>query len=361
MSNEVFPMALPGLEMGITRTPMAPPVTVRTTPSQREFRARDATLARYRYTAGFEFLRSDVQAEMQALAGFFLRHGGSFDSFLLPDPVDYRATAEAFGVGTGSAVQFQLVRSLGGFIEAINSPATTPEIKIAGQVANLFIGGGFETDGNADGLADGWGMYTAGTTGAITKGLATGPLYGGTSGKYQFLEAAALNGSLGVLQGVAVLPGTTLTMSLDQTASPGVSVVLSINYLTAGGAYISDTTVGAASAAGRRSVSSLVPAGAASALCVLYISSSSGATCLFNLDGAQINAGTSTTFSAARAIANPTTGLVTFDAAPASGAALTWSGDYYRRVRFVRDEADFERVWQDMWKLKKIEMISTKA
>lgn len=360
MSSRVFPSALPGLEMAIKRTPLPPPVKIRTTPSQREFRARDATLPRYRYSVGFEFLRAGAEAELQALTGFFLAHGGSFESFLLSDPVDRTATLQAFGVGNGSASAFPLTRSLGGFVEAVDALATTPEIRVAGTVANLLANGGFETDTNADGLADGWTLVTIGSTGAISKGLGAGPLYPGPSGPYQFVEAAALNGSIGINQVQPVLPGTTLTLSVDQTASPGVTVVVTINWLTASGGYISESTNAAASAAGRRSVSGVAPAGAALAACYVLIQSASGGTCLLNLDEAQLNAGTNTSFSAARASASPATGLVTFDAAPGSGAALTWSGEFYRRVRFARDEIEFERFLQDLWNAKKVELVSTR-
>ena len=35
------------------------------------------------------------------------------------------------------------------------------------------------------------------------------------------------------------------------------------------------------------------------------------------------------------------TGIVTFTVAPAIGAALTWTGNYYHRCRFVEDSAEF--------------------
>lgn len=53
-------------------------------------------------------------------------------------------------------------------------------------------------------------------------------------------------------------------------------------------------------------------------------------------------------------------GKVTFVTAPANGAALTWTGSYYRRVRFMRDEADFEKFLQDLWSSKKVELITLK-
>lgn len=51
------------------------------------------------------------------------------------------------------------------------------------------------------------------------------------------------------------------------------------------------------------------------------------------------------------------TGRVTFAAAPAPGAALTWSGRFYYRCRFAQDEADFERFLDGLWKFASVELI----
>lgn len=51
------------------------------------------------------------------------------------------------------------------------------------------------------------------------------------------------------------------------------------------------------------------------------------------------------------------TGIVTFVSAPAGGAALTWTGTYYFRCRFVRDEMESERFLADLWKLGKVELL----
>lgn len=51
------------------------------------------------------------------------------------------------------------------------------------------------------------------------------------------------------------------------------------------------------------------------------------------------------------------TGMVTFTSAPANGAALTFTGTYYFRVRFLQDVADFEQFLKDLWQLKKLEFV----
>lgn len=51
-----------------------------------------------------------------------------------------------------------------------------------------------------------------------------------------------------------------------------------------------------------------------------------------------------------------TLGVVNFVVAPANGAALTWTGNYYWRCRFLLDMIDLDKFLQDLWKLNRIEM-----
>lgn len=46
---------------------------------------------------------------------------------------------------------------------------------------------------------------------------------------------------------------------------------------------------------------------------------------------------------------------VTFATAPASGAALTWTGQFYFRCRFMHDEISIEQFMQDMYTAKSVE------
>jgi uncharacterized protein (TIGR02217 family) len=46
---------------------------------------------------------------------------------------------------------------------------------------------------------------------------------------------------------------------------------------------------------------------------------------------------------------NATTGVVTFTAAPATSAAITWTGQFARVCRFVEDTMDFKRFMQLAW------------
>ena len=118
MSNAVYP-TLPGLAWSSRRTPLWR-TTVQTTPSGREWRTSPMSSPRYRYTLTYEFLRSTAAyPHLQTLLGFFNSRRGGYDSFLFSDPDDRTVTAQAFGTGDGVSTQWQLVRTLGGFVEPV--------------------------------------------------------------------------------------------------------------------------------------------------------------------------------------------------------------------------------------------------
>ena len=57
---------------------------------------------------------------------------------------------------------------------------------------------------------------------------------------------------------------------------------------------------------------------------------------------------------------NPTTGLLTFTTAPASGAAITADFSYYFRCRFAEDTVDFEKFMAVLYRAQKLAFVSLK-
>lgn len=49
-------------------------------------------------------------------------------------------------------------------------------------------------------------------------------------------------------------------------------------------------------------------------------------------------------------------GVVTLATAPANGAAVTWTGGYYYRVRFNQDVSEFNQFMNALFELKKLEL-----
>lgn len=52
-------------------------------------------------------------------------------------------------------------------------------------------------------------------------------------------------------------------------------------------------------------------------------------------------------------------GLVTFTNPPANGQALTWTGSYYWRCRFLEDSIEPSQFMKDLWELKKLELLGS--
>lgn len=53
------------------------------------------------------------------------------------------------------------------------------------------------------------------------------------------------------------------------------------------------------------------------------------------------------------------TGLITFVTPPANGHAVTWTGTYYFRCRFMQDMSEFNRFMTALWELKKLQLLGS--
>lgn len=51
------------------------------------------------------------------------------------------------------------------------------------------------------------------------------------------------------------------------------------------------------------------------------------------------------------------TGIVTFNTPPVAGHALTWTGSYFYRVRFLQDAMGLKQFMKDLWEAQKVEFI----
>lgn len=60
--------------------------------------------------------------------------------------------------------------------------------------------------------------------------------------------------------------------------------------------------------------------------------------------------------TASTALTVGATGIVTFTTAPASGAALSWTGKYFYRVRFADAKMSFEQMMNQLWSSKSIKL-----
>lgn len=53
-------------------------------------------------------------------------------------------------------------------------------------------------------------------------------------------------------------------------------------------------------------------------------------------------------------------GVLTWVTAPTAGQALTWTGSFYWRCRFMQDAADFNQFMRQLWELKSLEFTTVK-
>jgi hypothetical protein len=369
MSNLVLP-TLPGADWNCTRTIIAPPVQIRTTPSQREYRARDATVPRYQYSRSYEFLRGGSSLEWQQLEEFFKLHGGDFESFRFSDPNDYQASAQQFGVADGSTVSYQLYRSLGGsFSEPVTEVAWAGVYENGAQ-ANLLVNGSFEADVNSDGTGDNWTLYTSGTINSVTTARVTGPAVSESTVAQRITSTGLGTTSgdrIGVWQALSdgIFPSAPFVMSADILSTTAANLRMQVNWNTAAGAFITASVFLTTAPTGTRqrlSAPFVSPANAAKADVFITIESNPTLSAAqLNIDAAKLEYGTVAGAYNDRRVSVTSAGAVTFLSPPTAGATLTWSGEFWRRCRFLRGQLEVREFMRDYWEAKKVELISLKA
>lgn len=147
MSSAIFP-TLPGLAYSVFRTPIWSTL-LQTAASGKEQRCALWSYPRWSWSVSFSVLRSSITfGEWQAFVGFFNSRQGMFDTFLYEDVDDKSIVGQNIGVGDGVNKVFQLVRTLGGFVEPIPAPNIITDILVNG----VSLAGAYSVD-PATGLA----------------------------------------------------------------------------------------------------------------------------------------------------------------------------------------------------------------
>jgi uncharacterized protein (TIGR02217 family) len=138
MSNAVFP-SLPGLDWDVIKTPIFS-TDVQTSVSGRETRNANWLYPKYKWQLTYNFLRAGAQQELQTIIGFYNARQGQFDPFLFSDTFtpDNAVTGQEIATGDGATTVFQLVRTLGGFIEPVTAPNTVSNIYLNSAVTTAY-------------------------------------------------------------------------------------------------------------------------------------------------------------------------------------------------------------------------------
>lgn len=141
MSSQVFP-SLPGLAFPVKRTPVWQS-RVQTSVSGKRTRLTDWSFPRWKWELTYDFLLQgtsggSTRTDFANLAGFFNARQGMFDPFLYTDADDNSASNQGLGIGDGSTVAFQLVRSFGGFVEPIYAPNAVSQVTLNGTPTSAY-------------------------------------------------------------------------------------------------------------------------------------------------------------------------------------------------------------------------------
>ena len=387
--------------------------------SGREVRAPQRQYPLWEFEATFDALASDSASypglaaqSLQTLMGLFLQCQGQYATFLYFDPTDYSVASQGFAVGDGATTVFQLTRTLGGFVEPVLAPFTPTSLTLTivppgpggssqyapnnllqnsqNPVAALSPFAGTLTGGQADpnsGLLGGQFAETATTavhyvtqTGATVAGAATtfsvslapgasryvqlGLDNGSVNGAYANfdLQSGAVTASakygLGRTPVVTVTPASggyfrcAISTIFDATSTVWRATIIGVNntptagfapsYLgaTANNFLVAFPQVEQATAAG-------APSGYFPTLATRYYGGP-----IVTVNGVYVDP---TGYSV-----NALTGVITFNAAPASGAVLRWSGWFAYICRFLDDMHDYDQFMQNLWTIKSVKFQSVR-
>lgn len=371
MSNLVLPV-FPGLTWNTTRKPLFSTV-VKSSVSGREFRTAQYAYPIWQYRQSYEVLRSRTALpEMQQLLSFFNLHGGSFDSWRYLDPLDNAVSAYRFGTGDGVTKVFQLLRTIGSFTEPVYELKGYPLVYINGiNVSNAVAPyGGMDSDSNADGLANGWTAYYAGTVGTVTYSRPAGVQRVAASGMG---NASADQIGIRMAGQIPTTGGQPWTARVD-VKHGGLNPRVYVDWYGPGGGagygagsgYLSTSQQLFSTVGGTATTiifNATAPAGAEGGYWYLWgeAHGTSPASNFIEFDYVGITpTPVDPSWSDVDFAVNMNTGVVTFGTAPSNGDALTWTGGYYQRCRFLQDQLDLNQFMRDFWDLRTLEFKTVK-
>lgn len=409
MSSQVLPLTAVGAKV-ISREILTR-VSVDESLSGKEARSSWWNAPKYRYRIGVDVTRADTRLDYQQFLSHFVRHFGQFDSYLLKDEEDYTVTAHGFGVGDGATLTFQLQRSqLGTMIErgtggpyAVSSKPRT-NLCLQSQTfdnatwtktrSSVSANAAIAPDGTmtADKLVeDATATSTHFARQSVTLAASTTYTHSvwakASTRTGIFIDISGVaTGSYDLSAGTCSIGGAGATGAItscvsgwyrcELTVSSGAGGATNIDvYLTSGGtsSYSGDGASGlflwGAQVEAASASTKYIPTTAAALTSTpsYWVSGGSQgysdgfepvdepdlASLLVYKDGTLKTLTTDYTVSV--------NGLVTFVVAPTAAMVLTWTGTYYRRVRFESAGMVQERLVSRMWALPTLDFVSVRS
>ena len=322
-------------------------------------------------------------SDAKTLFGFVNSVRGRYDTFLWLDPDFNTVTGQKFGTGTGSATAFQLIAQYstdGSTLGALGAPDLVQNVAAAPFIyknAGDWRGNELQYSTARTNLVfssqtiSGW---TINGTATVADASTTAP--DGTT-TASLVTATVANS--GPFKPCTVTTGLQYTGSAFVKYNSGASGIVAIGSDSAPSAtLLFNTQTGVITSVGSNVLASGVQSYGSGWYRVYWTFITTGTTetvfCYqqtvpgsFYLWGAQLERGSVATAYIPTTTGTVTvtdytlsfTGLVTFATAPASGAALTWSGSFYYRARFTNDApGDFGEILSSIWELKSLEFES---
>jgi hypothetical protein len=319
MSTNVFPtFSMPyGSVVGypVTRSPMWS-TKVQGSISGMETRLAYWSYPKYSWTIDLNVLSSLVSAnDFATFMAFYNQRQGQFDTWLYSDPDQSSVTAQALGTGNGSTAAYQLVNTLGGFIEPVLAPNTVSSVNLAGAA-----------------------IPSAGVS-APTNGTLTSTSAGSLSGATYYVRSTWVTNS------GESLPATQTSLAVASNhvlnvAAPGSAPAAAIGW----NVYVSTST----------GTETLQNAGTPIALGTAWVEPTSGL-----VTGAALPAANTTGWSVSN-WGSTSPGVLTFAGNVLSGVAITATFTFYYPCRFLADNIDFSLIYQSMYQVTKLKFQSVK-
>jgi Conserved hypothetical protein 2217 (DUF2460) len=397
MTFPVFP-TLPGIAFPVKRSPKASTLRQVAISGRTSFQPK-WTLPLYDYEVSFSLLRAAPgSGELQALVDLWktamFTPGGVF---LYDDPNDDTVTNQTIATGDGAATSFQLLRVLATFAEPVYAPVTVSLYKNDWQgnqlqyttprTNNLVYSQDFtnaawtKASATATGAA---GTAPDGTntavslndTSASVAGVVEQSITVADDGATYSVSAWVKQGTGAIcLIGGQLVGGTAVTRGVALDPATGHWTAADHGFTLAAAPVVTSYPDGwwrvsfqiANNSSGNTSlIAFLYPAWAASL--ATPVNSVTTATPLATARtgtqlfwGAQVEARVAATSYIATTNAPATVtdyvlgagGVVTFAAAPAAGAAISWSGTFNWLCRFCEDSLEFDNFMYQLFALKK--------
>ncbi|MGC8518463.1 MAG: DUF2460 domain-containing protein [Steroidobacteraceae bacterium] len=260
----------------------------------------------YKFTVQFNVLLAD---DFNTLLAFFNQQQGNVVPFWFwAGPGQDTVSGQAIGTGDGSTTTFNFLRSYGGFSEPVGAINGTPSVYLNGYSINS----GALTAPN---VAPTLSQVNGGTSAATTYYVKTTYANPGGDGETTVSIEASLAVSADYLLNVASPPPQS-------------------------GAYYYNVYVGTTS--GGETLQATVAVGTA------WTMPTSG------LVSGRAMPSANTTGWALNNSAGPAS--ISFNAAPASGVVISWSGSYYFQCRFSKGTAALEQFMAQLYKTKTIDL-----